>query len=97
MRKPPQVPLGDPVALAAWIVETRAAVEDLYAMTLDATARKRERRHARVFLRDQARRRHQALGALLGALAPSAQVPAGAVSEARPAGQNGAAAAATAS
>jgi hypothetical protein len=93
MRKPP-VPLGNPTALAAWIMETRAAVEDLYALMLDATAKKSERRQAKVYLRAQARRRHQVLGALLAALDPGAPISAPAVSEAAPAGQNGAALAA---
>ena len=44
MRKP-KVPLGNPTALAAWVVETRAVVEDLYALMLDATAPKREVGH----------------------------------------------------
>jgi hypothetical protein len=90
MRKPP-VPLGNPTALAAWIVETRAAVEDLYALMLDATAKKSERRQAKVYLRAQARRRHQVLSALLAALDPGAPTSAAAVSEATPAGQNDAA------
>ena len=97
MRRPPKVPLGDPAALAAWVVETRTAVEDLYALMLDATAPKQERRHARVFLRDQARRRHRVLGALFAALDPGASIPPAATSEADPVGQNGAALAAAAS
>src|SRR5262249_34560733 len=96
MRKPP-VPLGNPTALAAWIVETRAAVEDLYAMMLDATAKKSERRQAKVYLRAQARRRHQVLGALLAALARGVPLPVSAVPGAAPAGQTGAALAAVAS
>jgi hypothetical protein len=72
MRRPPKVSSSDPAALAAWIVETRAAVEDLYAMTLDATAKKSERRHAKIYLRAQARRKHQVLWALFAALDPAA-------------------------
>jgi hypothetical protein len=68
---------------------SRAAVGDLYALMLDATAKKSERRQARVFLRSQARRRHHVLGALLAALDPGAPIPAATVSEAAPAGQNG--------
>jgi hypothetical protein len=72
MRKPPKIEPGDLSALSAWVVETRAAVEDLYAMMLDATAKKSERKHARVYLRTQARRRHQMLGTLLAAVEPAA-------------------------
>jgi hypothetical protein len=96
MRKPP-VPLGNRTALAAWIVETHAAVEDLYALMLDATAKKSERRQAKVYLRAQARRRHQMLGALLAALDPGVPIPVAGVSEADPAGQSGVALAAVAS
>ena len=91
MRNPPKVEPGDLAALSAWVVETRAVVDDLYFMTLDATAKKSERRQAKVYLRAQARRRHQVLGALLAALDPGAPVPAAAVSEADSTGQNDAA------
>jgi hypothetical protein len=71
MRNPPKVEPGDLAALSAWVVETRAAVDDLYFMTLDATAKKSERKHARIYLRAQARRRYQKLGALLAAVDPA--------------------------
>src|SRR5262249_16920409 len=71
MRSPPKVEPGDLAALAAWVVETRAVVEDLYFLTLDATAKKSERKHARIYLRAHARRRHQKLGALLAAVDPA--------------------------
>jgi hypothetical protein len=71
MRNPPKVEPGDQAALSAWVVETRAVVDDLYFMTLDATAKKSERKHARIYLRAQARWRHQKLGALLAAVDPA--------------------------
>jgi len=89
MRKPRKVPLGDQAALLAWIAETHAIVEDLYTLMLDASAPKQERRHARVFLRHQARRHHKALGALFAALDPGAPISAVAVSEADLVGQEG--------
>jgi len=92
MRKPRKVEPGDVAALSAWVVETRAVVEDLYSMMLDATAKKSERKHARIYLRTHARRRHQMLGALLEAVAPAdvtSPAPVAPAPEGHGSGENG--------
>jgi hypothetical protein len=78
MRRLSKIDLRDPVSLAAWLSEIRPVVADIHALTVDATARKGQRRHARSHLREVVRRRFQALTALLGA------VEAGAPQEEKP-------------
>ncbi len=60
-----------PAAFASWLSEIRPVLADLHALTVDATARKGQRRHARSHLREVVRRRFQALTALLGAVDPA--------------------------
>jgi hypothetical protein len=76
MRKPPKVDPTDPAALSAWLEETRALTADLHNLTLDATARKGQRYHAKSYLRELTRRRFRLLEAQLSALAPAAPPPA---------------------
>ena len=71
MRRPVRFAPGDAASLSAWVAEARAAVNDLYNMVLDGTAKKRERRQAKVYLRNQARRRYLLLESLLTAVDPA--------------------------
>jgi hypothetical protein len=71
MRRPQKIDAGDPVALAEWLAAVRPVVADLHALTIDATARKGQRRHARSHLRESVRKRFQTLTALLGAVDPA--------------------------
>ena len=68
MRRPSRIDARDPIAFAAWLAEMRPVVADLHALTVDATARKGQRRHARSHLREVVRRRFQLLTARLGAV-----------------------------
>jgi hypothetical protein len=72
MRRPAKIDARDPVAFAAWLAEMRPVVADIHALTVDATARKGQRRHARSHLREVVRRRFQLLTALLAAVDPAA-------------------------
>ncbi len=75
MRRPTKIDARDPAALAAWLAEIRPVLTDLHALTVDATARKGQRRHARSHLREVARRRFQLVTALLTALDPAEAAP----------------------
>ena len=75
MRKPPKIDPRDAAAFAAWLAEIRPVVADLHALTVDAAARKGQRRHARSYLREVLRRRFQLLTALLAAVDPAAAGP----------------------
>jgi hypothetical protein len=72
MRRPSKIDPRDAAAFAAWLSEIGPVVADLRALTVDATARKGQRRHARSHLREMVRRRFQVLTALLGAVDPAA-------------------------
>ncbi len=75
MRRPLKIDPHDAVAFAAWLAEVRPVVADIHALTVDATARKGQRRHARSHLREVVRRRFQLLTALLAAVDPGAPAP----------------------
>ena len=77
MRRPSKIDARDPIAFAAWLAELRPVVADIHALTVDATARKGQRRHARSHLREVVRRRFQMLTALLAAVDPGAAAPDG--------------------
>ena len=66
MRKPSKVDPTDPVALTAWLAETRALTADLHTLTLDATARKGQRYHSKSYLREQERVIPRVTNLLLG-------------------------------
>ena len=72
MRRPSKIDPRDPAAFAAWLSEIRPVVADIHALTVDATARKGQRKHARSHLREVVRRRFQLLTALLAAVDPAA-------------------------